>query len=55
MKNTNPTYFVRVLGSCAWSGPHRSEAAARREQAKANRVRPGHVVVVVSANGSEVL
>lgn len=50
-KVNTATYFVRVLGSVAWSGPHRSANAARREQVKANRIRPGHVVVMVSPTG----
>ena len=55
-ENSNPTnpivkYCVRVPGCTAWS-EHRSESAAYRAAARANRVcRPGHQVFAVHANG----
>ena len=45
-------YVVRVPGNPAWSA-HRSEAAAKREAAKANRVsRPGHKVYAEHKSGN---
>jgi len=45
-------YVVRVPGECAWS-EHRSERAAHRECAKADRsCRPGHKVYAVHRDGA---
>lgn len=52
MSNPIIRYTVRVPGSKAWS-QHKSERAAHRECAKADRVaRPGHKVYAEHRDGS---